>query len=323
MADDTRHVLSMRDFDLPAVWDVFSLADDLACSDPEDVRRLCAGRVMGTLFYQPSTRTRIGFEVAAHRLGMTSVGINDVGTSRMNPLTAETFEDTVRVLTEMVDCLVIRHHARSSSGDAARLSGPVPIINAGDGSGEHPTQALSDVRVMAKELGGLAGRHIGLVGDLNTRVMRSLVLCLVKLSVGKISYVSAMSMSEDLEAEIVGSGVALQVCDDVRDLLAEVDALEMMPPSIPSLDVRTDLAMAVTDEIPERFRVTRAKVEQTQSRAIILHPGPRSLELHPDVDSLPNSAYFEQVRQALTVRMAVLVLAQGAPRAPGVPARQI
>lgn len=314
MADDTRHVLSMKDFDLHAVQEVFSLADDLACSDPEDVRRLCGGRVLGTLFYQPSTRTRIGFEVAAQRLGMTTVGINDVGASRMNPLTAETFEDTVRVLAEMVNCLVIRHHVRSSSADAARLSGPVPIINAGDGSGEHPTQALSDVRIMTKRLGGLAGRHIGLVGDLDTRVMRSLVHCLVKLSVQRISYVSATSMPEDLKTEIVGSGVALEACDDVRDLLAYVDALEIMPPAIPSLDVRTDLAVAVTGEVPERFRVTRAKVEQTRSRAVILHPGPRSFELDPDVDDLPNSAYFEQVRQAVPVRMAVLVLAQEAPR---------
>jgi len=195
-------------------------------------------------------------------------------------------------------------------------------VNGGDGSNEHPTQALSDALLMQSRLGDLHGTVIGIVGDPGTRVLRSLTLLLVKLEVKKILFLvppGASIFSEerhsvihntlpsDLRAVLSTSGVAFDFGSDVLDLLVEADAIEMLPVRIPSLEVDPKSLKANRVATPERFRMTRSKIELTGSKALVLHPGPRGDELHPAVDSLPNGLYFEQVRESIFMRMAVLL----------------
>jgi aspartate carbamoyltransferase catalytic subunit len=174
---------------------------------------------------------------------------------------------------------------------------------------------------MSRRLGSLHGAVVGLIGDPGTRVLRSLVLALVQMEVGKLLLlvppnlpISALehfgavhtTLPPDLRVLLDNSSVKYEFRSDVRELLDEADAVEMMPVSIPALDADPKSLSKQRRSTPERYRITAAKIRSTRSRSLILHPGPRSEELHPNVDDLPNGLYFEQVRESVFLRMAVL-----------------
>jgi aspartate carbamoyltransferase catalytic subunit len=272
------------------------------------------------MFFQPSTRTRLGFESAALRLGARVTGFADPTTTRSVDYIAESFEDSVRVVSELTDVIVIRHHIAGAGRRAAAVA-RVPIVNGGDGSNEHPTQALADAWLMHRRLGGLDGAVVGLVGDPGTRVFRSLVLVLVRLGVSKVLFLVPpnlpldgrphdallhTTLPGDVRAMLDRAGVGCEFRNDVTDLLIEADAIEMMPVEVPALEADPASLRKRPYTTPERFRITAAKMVSTASKALILHPGPRRDELHPDVDELPNGLYFEQISESLFMRMAVL-----------------
>jgi aspartate carbamoyltransferase catalytic subunit len=318
--DLPRHLLSVRDLSRENIRGLLTAASQLSRMPAADAGQLLVGKVLAVLFFQPSTRTRIGFEVSAMRLGARITGFSDPSTTRAVEYTAETLADTVRVVGEFTDAIVMRHFVAGSARQAAAVAG-VPVINGGDGSNEHPTQALNDVWLMERKLGGLEGAVIGIVGDPGTRVMRSLMLALAKLGVGKILLLVPprlplrvlvegglvhTTFPEDLRLALDRSGVRFEFRSDVRELLDEADAIEMMPVAIPTLEAVSNSIETNSYVTPERFRITKEKISATRSGAIILHPGPRADELHADTDDLSNSLYFEQARESLFMRMAVL-----------------
>jgi aspartate carbamoyltransferase catalytic subunit len=324
-ADHVSHLISVQDFTRQDIVDFFETAEMLADLPADERRLLLQGRLIAPLFFQPSTRTRLGFESAALRLGGTVSGFADPSMSRSVDYIGESLEDTIRVVAEFSDVIVLRHFLAGAARQAAAVS-RIPVVNGGDGSNEHPTQALSDAWTMTRTLGDLSGAVIGVVGDPGTRVHRSLVQVLSRLAVSKLLFlvppaapielrvdsgVIHRTLPTDLRSVLNRAGVGYEFRSDVRDLLVEADAIEMMPVSIPGLEA-DPRSLAKTENVtPEQYRITASKIRETASRALVLHPGPRSEEMHADVDLLPNGLFFDQVRDSLLMRMAALTRVSG------------
>lgn len=314
----TNRLLGVGDLTADDVSAIFEVADTLRKAPADRCEQLLVGTVVATVFFQPSTRTRIGFELSAARLGAKTIGFGDVAATRSTISTGETFEDTIRVLDEFADILVIRHFVCGASDRAAALCS-ASVINAGDGTNEHPSQALADAWLMARNLGGLSGTTIGLVGDPESRVLRSLTVLLAKLGVGKLAFLippkrdagldgpTEATLPADLRTTLDLAGVEYDFAADICELLVEADAIEMMPYRIPPLDAEPHtLSKPPAAVTPEPFRLTARKLQSTNSKTLVLHPGPRCDELAPDTDEMANSLYFRQVREATFMRMAVL-----------------
>ncbi len=301
----------------------FKLAGEVQ-EHPDDYSAALRGKVIATLFFQPSTRTRLGFQRAALALGAQTIGCESIVSTRASAETAESLADSARVLSELCDLLVLRHYI-SGAALTASVAATVPVINAGDGSNEHPTQSIADAWIMQRRLGGLRGATIGIVGDPGARVLRSLLTVMVHLSVGKVLFlippmlpisnlaVSAVNISlpPDIRYLLMSRGTAFDFRSDVRELLSECDAIEMLPVRVPTLEALPEQPIRPDYKTPERFVVTRAKLVETSTRCILLHPGPRHDELDPDTDAVPNSLYFEQVREGHFARMAILQMVGG------------
>lgn len=307
---------------LSSVWleQLFTLAEVLL-QDPHQLGKSLVNKVVATLFFQPSTRTRLGFERACLALGGQIIGCEGIASTRAAEATAESIGDTIRVVSELCDLIVVRHFM-SGAGQLAAQASTVPVINAGDGSNEHPTQAISDVWMMQHKLGELRAMTIGVVGDPGTRVLRSLVTILSRLRVRKIlflipatipigdigEYAVNISLPPDIADLLHRDETSYDFCSDVKQMLLVCDAMEMMPVSVLTLEAKPQQMIRANHKTAERFVVTKQKILATQSRCLLLHPGPRGDELNPDTDDLPNSLFFEQVRWGRLMKMAILHL---------------
>ncbi len=249
-------------------------------------------RIVAAAFFEPSTRTRLSFETASHRLGASIIGFAD-GTSTSS-VKGESLEDTVKVLSGYGDLLVLRHPEKGAAERAARVS-DVPVINAGDGSGEHPTQTFLDLYTMRQNLGELAGRRVAVMGDLRYgRTVHSLVPALQGLGAEVVAVPApGLSLPDD-----VGNGRVPEI--ELEDAAATSDVLYV---------TRVQKERMTASESADgsgRLVVDGALLARTKSRAIVMHPLPRVDEISVDVDSLPSAKYFEQARNAVPVRMSVL-----------------
>jgi aspartate carbamoyltransferase catalytic subunit len=254
-------------------------------------KRLLDGRIVCTAFFEPSTRTRLSFETAVLRLGGQVIGFSDVGSTSTTK--GETLEDTTRILAAYADALVLRHPERGSAARAAAVSG-VPVINAGDGDGEHPTQTLLDLYTIRKSFGRIEGITVAVVGDLrHGRTIHSLVPALHRLG-ARVIAVPAPGL--DLPA----SGIAV----DTMDLDAAAKAADVL--YVTRVQKERFLDPAHFKAVKSSFLVDRKLLQRTGSKATILHPLPRVDEVATDVDSLPAAKYFDQARNGVPVRMAVL-----------------
>ncbi len=318
-----RHLVGADALDCAWLQNCFSLACQMR-DHPSDYATALKGKVVATLFFQASTRTRLGFHRAALGLGAQVIGCESVVSTRSSDETAESLADSAQVVSELSDVIILRHYV-SGAASTASVHARVPVINAGDGSNEHPTQAIADAWLMTRHLGDLREACVGIVGDPGARVLRSLLMVLAHLSVGKVlflvppmlpignSAVSAVNVSlpADIRYLLVSQGIDFDFRSDVRDLLSECDAIEMLPVQVPTLEALPMLPIRPDYKTPERFVVTQAKVLQTASRCILLHPGPRHDELDADTDTLANSLYFEQVRAGQFAKMAILQMIGG------------
>ncbi len=294
-----KHVIDIRDFDRPALEALFDKVDGMIASPPVDALK---GKIMAALFYEPSTRTRLSFESAMNRLGGAVIGTENAG-EFSSAAKGETLEDSIRVVAGYADVIVIRHPEVGSAARAAAVS-TVPVINAGDGAGQHPTQALLDAYTIRRETGGLDGKKVALVGDLkNGRTARSLAYLLAKFDGAAITLVSpkGLAMGEDIKEYLSGKGIALTETEDLAAALASSDVV---------YQTRIQKERFATPEEYLQFKgsfvITRALADSMKEGAIIMHPLPRVDEITPDTDSSPRARYFEQARYGLDVRMALL-----------------
>jgi aspartate carbamoyltransferase catalytic subunit len=300
-----RHVVESQQFDRPLLERVFALANEMREVAASGGNTLLAGRIMATLFYEPSTRTRLSFETAMMRLG-GQVITTENAREFSSALKGETLEDTVRIVGSYADVLVIRHYESGAAGRAAAYS-PVPVINAGDGPGQHPTQALLDLYTIQSELGHIDGIRVVMVGDLaNGRTVRSLSYLLALYQDIEITFVAppAVGMREDIKEHLQNRGVIFSEEQDLRTVLPTADVVYQTRIQKERFADRP----GEYDQVRGIYVIDREAMELLPRDAIVMHPLPRVDEIRPDVDDDPRAAYFRQAANGVFVRMALLKL---------------
>lgn len=292
------HIISVDQFDRSDLEDLFGNADEMQRiveTTHGDNRFL--HRVSTNLFYEPSTRTSSSFAAAMQRLGGSVISINDVTYSSVSK--GETLEDTVRSLGQYSDLIVLRHPEVGSAASAANVS-TVPIINAGDGVGEHPTQALLDLYTIQQEKGTIDGLDITLLGDLkNGRTVHSLAKLLRHFDVN-LNFVApdALRFPENLQNQL---HVQPKTSDTLDDFVEDTDVLY-----VTRVQKERFNDPAEYEQVKNSYVIGRAVLDRMKSDAAVMHPLPRVNEIHPEVDDDPRAAYFRQMGNGLFIRMALI-----------------
>ena len=299
MAFNQKDIISIRDFDKKDIEYILKLAEEMEpIARSEKKSDALSGKLLGMLFYEPSTRTRLSFEAAMKRLGGSTIGFAEAGTSSATK--GENLTDTVRIVGEYSDALVIRHNMEGTARFVANIV-DVPVINAGDGAGQHPTQTMLDLYTMKRILGRIDDLRIALVGDLKYgRTVHSLAYALAKFDVD-VSFVSPkeLKMPREILQDLSKSGVDVYETENIHEVLGETDVLyvtriqkERFPDPAEYLKIKG--AYTINSKLLEG------------SDAIVMHPLPRIDEIAHDVDNIPQGKYFEQAFYGVPVRMALL-----------------
>ncbi len=267
---------------------------------------LAPGRLMGTLFFEPSTRTRLSFQAAMNRLGGDTIGFSSAGGTSVQK--GESLADTLRTVEQYVDVMVLRHPAEGAARLASNLV-EVPVINAGDGGANHPTQTLLDLYTIRKELGTIDGTTITLAGDLRySRTTRSLSRALAQFDVNILLYApEQLTMRDDLLMELKELGIEPREVEDLEPALRETDlvyATRIQKERFPD--------EAEYRKVAQAYRIDRSLLERT-GHPLLLHPLPRVDEIDPDVDELESASYFDQAGNGVPVRMALISLVLDLP----------
>jgi aspartate carbamoyltransferase catalytic subunit len=298
--------------DLELVFDVARRMEKIILSRTRG--DLLRDKILGLMFFQASTRTRISFESAMQRLGGGVVGFADPSMTRAGDYYRESLHDTVRMMENYADVLVIRHPQDGAPAEAAAVSG-VPVINAGDGYNEHPTQGLLDLYTIFREKGHLDGLSVALIGDMSIRVTHSLPLGLAQFQ-SRVYFISpsGQSMPDPWLAEFQRVGLDYAELEKVDDVLDELDVIYLI--GVKGTDFHVARVEPGTERplTSEDYVINREKLAQAKSNVIVLHPLPRTDELPKDVDSMASARYFVQSYYGVAMRMALLALILG--RAP-------
>ncbi len=296
-----RHVISTHDFDAASVSRLMDSAEAMRRDSREVLLKRLRGAVVATLFYEPSTRTRLSFESAVTRLGGRILGAENAR-ENSSAKKGESLDDVFRVVGCYADAIVIRHHETNAIAESARVS-PVPIINAGAGSGEHPTQALLDVYTIWRELGRLDGLHVCVMGDLKYgRTVHSLLRMLTYFSDIDITLLhpDSLDLPEPLREELAASTLRMHREHDVRHAMADADVVYQTRVQ------RERLASPQEADEAKDYVIGQTHLEVLKPSARILHPLPRVDEIAPDIDNDERAAYFRQVENGLYIRMALI-----------------
>jgi len=344
MALSNRSLVTIDDFSTGETEALFSLADEMSASMNEQYG-VCRGRIMASLFFEPSTRTRLSFETAMHRLGGRVITVSDVGASSLAK--GESIADMARVVGSYADIVVIRHPWEGAARVVADYAG-VPVINAGDGGHQHPTQTLCDLYTLEKERQTIKGLKIALWGDLKYgRTIHSLIFALAKFGANILFYPTpGLEVPEHiikkLTAEYGGELERFEsLVQTTQGSAFPLDAIYMTPSSphqlamMPDVNIQVELksgvdALYVTRPQKERFapaeeqelKGKRPVVDKRLLRGkefrktLVMHPLPRVDELAYELDADPRSRYFEQAARGVPVRMALISLLLGSREVP-------
>ncbi|KAJ7963751.1 aspartate carbamoyltransferase, chloroplastic [Quillaja saponaria] len=299
-------VIEAQQFDRDTLSAIFEVARDMEKIEKNSSgSRILRGYLMATLFYEPSTRTRLSFESAMKRLGGEVLTTEDAQ-EFSSAAKGETLEDTIRTVEGYTDIIVMRHF-ESGAAQRAATTADIPIINAGDGPGQHPTQAFLDVYTIEREIGKLDGIRVGLVGDLaNGRTVRSLAYLLAKYKDVKVYFVSpdVVKMKDDIKDYLTSKGVEWEESSDLMEVASRCDVVYQTRIQRERFGENIDLY----EEARGKYIVSPAVLEVMQKHAVIMHPLPRLDEITVDVDRDPRAAYFRQAKNGLYIRMALLKL---------------
>lgn len=299
-------ILSVRQFTPPLLDYVFGVADEMrTLVERFGSADLLQGKIMANLFYEPSTRTSSSFMAAMQRLGGQVIPINSVQYSSVSK--GESLADTVRTLECYADVIVLRHPEVGSAAEAARWASK-PIINAGDGVGEHPTQALLDAYTILRELGRLDHLTVAMLGDLRFgRTVHSLTRLLLNRHV-TFRFVSPrlLRMPEELRDEVAVNGNTFTEHEDVREVIGDLDVLYV---TRVQKERFTDLSEYET--VKDAYVITPELLQHAPAGMILMHPLPRVNEISYEVDADPRAAYFRQMQNGVYIRMALLAAVLG------------
>jgi len=299
-----RDIISIKDFSKDEINHVFKVAKTMELV-AEKGSEMLRGKILATLFFEASTRTRLSFESAMHRLGGATIGFAEAEIASVKK--GENLADTIRTVDNYADVIALRHPLEGAARLAAEFS-KVPIINGGSGAEEHPTQALLDLYTMVKEKGGIEGLKVALVGDLRYgRTVHSLAYA---LSLYKIELYLVSPETLRMRREV------LQTIKE-RIPVMEKTSLEKIVPVVDVLYVTRIQKERFPDpveyaKVKGSYRIDLETLKEAKKDLTILHPLPRVDEIATEVDSTPYARYFQQVRNGIVVRMALLALILGA-----------
>ena len=297
-----RHLIDIRDLDMREILTLLDLADDIYAK-PEDFREVCRYKKLATLFFEPSTRTRLSFEAAMMELGGKVLGFSEAASSSASK--GESVSDTVRVVGCYADIIAMRH-PKEGAPLAAALHSTVPIINAGDGGHNHPTQTLTDLMTIRREKGGLSDFTIGLCGDLKFgRTVHSLIAALSRCEGVKFVCISPEELRlpgyvrQDV---LIKSGAEFEEVSDLAEVMPELDVLYM---------TRVQRERFFNEEdylrLKDSYILTPEKLAGAKKELRILHPLPRVNEISTAIDEDPRACYFRQALCGKFVRMALIL----------------
>jgi aspartate carbamoyltransferase catalytic subunit len=308
-----RDILSLKEFGREEYFRVFEVGDRLApfARDRQNTD-LLAHKTLVTAFYQPSTRTRLAHEAAMHRLGGHVLGFSDAKMTRAGDFYQESIKDTVRMLEFYGDAIVMRHFQQGAPHEAARWAS-IPVINAGDGWGEHPTQVLTDMYTILHEKGTLDGLKFLLIGDMRMRTMHSISYAMSQFDIDAF-FVSPpdMSLTDEFKQEITDLNLNFKEIEHVEEAISEVDVIYMEPVVQPDYTKSRDERSGDVGITPANYKVTKDLLRKAKQDAIILHSLPRMDELPADVDDTRHARYWIEAYNGVVVRMALLALVLGA-----------
>jgi aspartate carbamoyltransferase catalytic subunit len=271
----------------------------------KDSLTVLKGKILATLFFEPSTRTRLSFETAMQRLGGGVISMASAESS--SAAKGETVADTAKTVSQYADVIVIRHPRIGSAKEAADAA-TIPVINAGDGAGQHPTQALLDLYTIRKELGSFKNLVVSMVGDLKYgRTVHALVELLSLFQV-RLFFVSPnpLRMPEEITLQLRGKGIEVTETEDLMEAASKSDLVYVTRIQKERFENLSDY-----ERVKGRFIIDGEFLKQLKKKIIILHPLPRVNEISVEVDTYPGAAYFRQVRNGIFIRMALLAMIFG------------
>ena len=298
-----RDIISIRDFEKSEILHVLKTAKRMETKPNHSLMR---GEVMASLFFEPSTRTRLSFESAMRKIGGEVIGFSDPSATSLKK--GETLWDTIKMAERYADVIVMRHPVEGAARLAAEAAS-VPIINGGDGANQHPTQTMLDLYTIQKAKGKLEGLNIGFLGDLKYgRTVHSLAYAL-SLYKTPLSFISPdlLRMPDYLVDEIRANGSTIYECNDLDELTEPLDILYAT-----RIQKERFGDMQEYERVAGTYRVTPETVQAMGGSIKIMHPLPRVYEIAPEVDSLENAIYFKQAHNGIPVRQAILGLVTGA-----------
>ncbi|MGI6323654.1 MAG: aspartate carbamoyltransferase [Bacteroidales bacterium] len=292
-----RSLVSIDDFTTGEILETLDLAEEF---EKKPVQKLLEGKVISTLFFEPSTRTRLSFESAINRLGGKIVGFTDSNTSSVTK--GETLHDTIKMVSSYSDLIVMRHYIEGSARYASEIAS-VPVINAGDGANQHPTQTMLDLYSIRKTQGTLDNLNIFMVGDLKYgRTVHSLMMAMSRWNT-TFNFIAPeeLKMPDELKLYLENLGLKYYEHSDFTDIISRADIIYMTRVQKERFSDPIEY-----EKVKNVYVLRNSMLKYTKPSMRILHPLPRVNEIDPDVDSNPKAYYFEQALNGVFTRQAVL-----------------
>ena len=297
----SRNLVQPEDFSIKEIDEILDLAQQIM-ANPDKYSEVCKGKLLATLFYEPSTRTRLSFESAMKRLGGNVVGFSEPGSSSASK--GESLADTIRIVSGYVDIIAMRHPIAGSADEAVKYT-EVPFINAGDGGNQHPTQTLTDLLTIKSLKGSLENHTIGLCGDLkNGRTVHSLVKSMSRYKGIKFIFISPdeLKMPKYIKDAIQEQGHAYYETDNLDEVIGSLDILYMTRVQRERFENQEQY-----EKLKNYYILNKSKMQNAREDMLVMHPLPRVNEIDVDVDDDKRAVYFKQVKYGMFVRMALIM----------------
>lgn len=302
MTKEIRHLIEPRDFTVEELDEIFQLAHQIM-ADPKKYSHICDGKILGTLFYEPSTRTRLSFEAAMMRLGGKILGFSEPNSTSIAK--GETLADTIKMVSIYSDIIAMRHPKEGAAKVASIYAG-VPVINAGDGGHQHPTQTLTDLLTITSLKDGLNNHTIGICGDLKFgRTVHSLIKAMSRYTNNKFVLISPkeLAIPQYIREEILEkNNIEYTEVEKLEDVISDLDILYM---------TRIQKERFFNEEeylrLKDSYILDKSKMNMARKDMIVMHPLPRVNEISYEIDDDKRACYFKQAEYGMYVRMALMI----------------
>lgn len=304
-----RNLIQSEDFSVEEINQILSLSQNII-ENPSKYSRVCEGKLLATLFYEPSTRTRLSFESAMYRLGGSVVGFSEPNSSSVSK--GESLGDTIRTVSCYADVIVMRHPVAGSAEEAAKYT-EIPFINAGDGGNQHPTQTLTDLLTIKSLKGSLDNHTIGLCGDLkNGRTVHSLVKAMSRYKGTKFIFISPdeLKMPKYIKEAIQEQGHAYYETNNLDEVIGSLDILYMTRVQRERFENQEQY-----EKLKNYYILNKSKMQNAREDMLVMHPLPRVNEIDVEIDFDERAVYFKQAKYGMFVRMALIMKLLGAKEA--------